>query len=305
MTFPGERVSARPLVIGESVMDRVRAPNGTVRETPGGSPANVAVGLASLGHPTRFVTQLGDDGTGGLLRHHLASSGVMVEARPTPTGRTSTAEARLDEHGAATYVFDLDFGIEEDDVALDGATHLHIGSVAAILGPAWTILRDLAASARRSAVVTYDVNLRPALTGADAEVRRRVQALAGAADLVKASDEDLAALWPDLGPSAAASELLDEGAAAVIVTLGGSGSLVVTSDGLSLRRPAAAAHVVDTIGAGDSFMSGVIDALTHTALARLDERGWQTVLNHAARCAAFTVSRAGAAMPTRADLGRD
>ncbi|WP_300682646.1 carbohydrate kinase [Nocardioides sp.] len=305
MTSPGDRFPAAITVVGEAVVDRVRRAEGTLRETPGGSPANVALGLARLGHPTTFLTQLGEDAAGALLRDHLQGAGVILDVSTTPSGRTSTALATLAADGSATYEFDLAFALPplttaEIDRLCDVAV-LHVGSVSAILGEDWGRVRDLAGAARGAALVSYDVNLRPALTGAGDDVRARVEALAATADLVKASDEDLAALWPGLAPHESAAHLLSLGASAVVVTLGGDGCLAITS-ALDVRRPAHRTTVVDTIGAGDSFMAGLLHAVAGTDLALLDAPAWERVLDRAAANAAFTVAHAGAAMPSPAEV---
>ena len=147
------------------------------------------------------------------------------------------------------------------------------------------------------ATVTYDVNVRPAVTGSGPDLVARVESVARHADLVKASDEDLAALYPLLGLEAAAAHLRGLGARAVVVTRGEAGSTWF-GDGGPLSVPAAPASLVDTIGAGDTFAAAIIDALW--------DDPWRDpveVLAHAARASAVTVSRVGADPPTRADLG--
>lgn len=295
------------LVVGESVLDAVRTETG-LRETPGGSPANVAIGLAALGRRTRLVTQLCQDRAGDLLRAHLTRPDLELLTSPTPSGRSSTAVATLDQDGAASYAFDLDFGLGDvpsNEQILDGADYLHIGSVAAIWGERWWRIRELVEQTSDSVVVSYDINLRPTLTGIDAHLRRRVEALAGAVDLVKASDEDLAALMPELSLDSAMAAILGLGAEAVVVTLGAEGSRVLTRSGVELHQPSQAVTVVDTIGAGDSFMAGMLDAIAQArgdSAAPLSPHQWGEVLARGAATSAWTVARAGAGAPSRAEV---
>src|SRR5919109_446277 len=99
-------MSTGVLVVGEALVDITYAPGRATTELPGGSPMNVAVGLARLGIPTTLAAQIGDDAAGHSIRRHLTDSGVRLEALG-PIGPTATATARLDESGHATYEFDL------------------------------------------------------------------------------------------------------------------------------------------------------------------------------------------------------
>ena len=297
------------LVLGEALVDVVTMPDGQHSEHAGGSPANVAVALARLGRPTTLVTQLADDRHGRLLEAHLRGEGVDLRVEPPGRGITSSARARLDESGAATYDFDIswDLGVVVADVP---ATVVHVGSLGALLEPgAKTVVATLEAL-RGLAAVSYDLNLRPGALGDLDSCADRITQVVAVSDLVKASDEDLAHLHPRLAPADSARRLLALGPAAVVVTLGRRGALCITRE-LEVLVPAPAVEVVDTIGAGDSFSAGLIDALwergllgarSRAALRGLDVAAWTDVLRHAAAAAAVTVTRAGADPPTRAEL---
>ena len=123
----------RILVVGEALVDVVPGPDGTTRDHPGGSPANVAITLGRLGRDVRLVTLLGDDPRGDAVRAWLEASGVTVLAGPTGSGRTSTAAVTLDESGAATYDFDLDWHLQS--VPDEPCDVLHVGSIATVLDP--------------------------------------------------------------------------------------------------------------------------------------------------------------------------
>jgi fructokinase len=150
--------------------------------------------------------------------------------------------------------------------------------------------------------------VRPALIDNPAEARQRIEKLVTASDVVKASDEDLRWLYPDVAPEEQAARWLNVGPALVAVTMGGAGAFAVCRDG-EVRVDARRVEVVDTVGAGDSFMAGLIDALwtldllgadKRRALHQIDIARLRRVLDTAALGAALTVARAGADLPDRA-----
>lgn len=300
------------LVVGEALVDVVRGVDGQIeRRHAGGSPANVALGLARLGRAVGLITQLGDDGDGDLVRRHLASAGVDVHAAPTSTGRTSTAIVDLDGSGAATYTFDLAWTLATKDVTVGrNPAVVHTGSIAAFLDPGASVVESIALDHRGRAAITYDPNLRPDLLGDPDTVRQRVERLVAAADVVKASDEDLGWLYPSAPVEQVVRTWATSGPALVVVTRGGAEALAVHGTTPHRVTPAPIA-VVDTVGAGDSFMSGLIDGLiAHHAvgpaararIAALDHAAVGTILHRAAAAAAVAVSRLGADPPTAAEL---
>ena len=180
----------RTLVLGEALIDVVRSPDGAVAEHPGGSPANVALGLARLGHPVSLRTSIGSDDRGALIAAHLEPEGVELAAGSRTDGPTSVAEAIIDATGAATYRFELGWEVASP-VSVDGATHLHTGSIAATLEPGATAVLDAVERARTGATVSYDPNARPSLMGQPQDVRAKIEQIIGLSDVVKASDEDV------------------------------------------------------------------------------------------------------------------
>ncbi|MFE3474612.1 carbohydrate kinase [Streptomyces bacillaris] len=296
------------LVVGECVADIVRLPDEEDRVHPGGSPANVAYGLARLGHRATLLTQLGPDANGRLIRDHLTSAGVSVRTDGAPA-RTPSAAVTLDAAGQASYAFDVSWTLAP--VAVDPAPgHVHTGSIGAVVGPGADTVLEIVRAARATATVSYDPNVRPALMGERAEAVRRVEECVGLSDLVKASDEDLAWLYPGEESEKVAARWLEHGPAAVLVTRGGDGSLAVLPGG-PFTVAAARAEVVDTVGAGDAFMSGTLHALAahgllgagaRERLRAVDRATLSDVLRHAVASAAVTVSRAGANPPDAAEL---
>lgn len=291
------------LVVGESLVDVVVAADGTSIERPGGSAANAAVALARLGRPVRLATAYGDDARGAAIAAHLAADGVASAGDPRVLERTSVARATIGADGAASYDFDLEWRL--GDVEALTPRVVHVCSLGAVLAPGCDDVLALVERLRRAATISYDINARPALTGTGPDVVARVEAMVARADLVKASDEDLLALWPDRDFSLSAQALLGLGPSAVVVTRGPEGATWHAADGASGAVLAPAVEVVDTIGAGDTFGAGLLDALWDHLGARLDgvdDELWSHAVDHASRCAAITVGRVGADPPRRDEL---
>jgi fructokinase len=297
------------LVVGESLVDIVIGEHGETTIFPGGSPANVAVSLARLGADVQLATAYASDEDGDLLDQHFISSGVTLVGDPHQLPRTSSAKAVIGRGGSATYDFDLLWELAMPVPAQQPAL-VHIGSVAALLQPGADVVLEVVRRFAPSATISFDINARPAATGMGGPQRSRIEELASYADLVQASDDDLAIVWPSLDTEAAARHLIALGAGAVAVTRGHGGASCVTPRG-SVLVHAQPVTVVDTIGAGDSFCAGVLDGLRLRGLLGPDARprlrslsvdGWRDVLERACRVAAITVSRAGPNPPTAAEL---
>ena len=194
MTAPGRQGSA--LVIGEALVDVVIHPGQEPVDIPGGSPANVALGLARLGRDAELHCWIGTDERGKAVRAHLEASGVRLAAGADGAERTSTAQATIGEDRAATYVFDLDWNPPRPNLA-DGEAPLlvHTGSIAAILAPGAATVEQLLRETRATSTIAYDPNARPQLMGEPEDARQIVERLVALSDLVKCSDEDIAWLY--------------------------------------------------------------------------------------------------------------
>ena len=297
------------LVVGESLVDIVQTPSGRRHEYAGGSAANVAVALARLGRPTRLATSFAQDHHGELIAGHLDRAGVRLACDPSAVARTSTAEATILTSGAAEYTFEIDWRLLPVDVDEDPLV-AHTCSLGAVLLPGADDVCALLARLRERSTVSYDVNARPAVTGTGPDVVERVERMVAVADLVKASDEDLEALYPERTYAHSAAALLELGPAAVVVTRGAQGALWVDR-AAPVEIASRPVQVADTIGAGDTFGAGLLDALWErgrlgaegrAALTALPRAEVAEVLEHAARAAAVTVSRPGADPPYRHEL---
>jgi fructokinase len=298
------------LVVGEALVDIVRSPDGSVREHVGGSPANVALGLARLDHDVALATHIGADERGDRVRAHLEQDGVRLRNGSVTAARTPTATATLDAHGAASYTFDLVWDLPAD-LGPGDATHVHVGSIATALEPGARQVRRIVAAAREQATVSYDPNLRPVLLGPPDDERPGVEQLIAVSDVVKASDEDLAWLYPGLAVDDVLLRWAAFGPALVVVTLGGAGARALIG-GQLVSVPPRLVDVVDTVGAGDSFMAGLVSGLLdarllggpggRAALALADSVAVGPALARAIEVAAITCSRAGADPPYRREL---
>lgn len=298
------------LVVGEALVDIVVSPDGSVREHVGGSPANVAIGLARLGHDVALATSIGPDPRGEQVRAHLERDGVQLVPGSDSAERTSTATATLDANGAATYTFDLTWDLPST-LGPGDASHVHAGSIATALEPGAGQVRRIVTQARSRATISYDPNLRPAILGSPEAHRAGVERLVGLSDVVKASDEDLAWMYPGEAVDEVLRRFAGLGPALVVCTMGGQGARALVGGAL-VDVPPEPVTVIDTVGAGDSFMaalvSGLLDAALlggpdgRSALSRADADAVRPALQRAIHVAAITCSRAGADPPYRKEL---
>jgi fructokinase len=305
------------VVVGEALIDLVVSPGGEVAARPGGSPFNAARSLARLGVETTFLARLARDGLGRLLSDRLAADGVTLGV-PEPSGKPSTlAVATLDQAGNAGYAFYLDgtagadLGYEALKKALPAdATAVHVGDLTLVAEPVGAAIERLISSdIPADTLVLLDPNCRPSAVADHEAYRRRIGVIARRADIVKASTEDLAYLYPDLPPEEAAGALLDNGSALVLLTDGPHPARAFLSDSV-LAEEVPSVTVVDTIGAGDAFGGGFLAWWTAHGLGQADlsrpaadrDALVREALRAAAAVAALTCSRPGADPPTLAEV---
>ncbi|MGO2048812.1 carbohydrate kinase family protein [Brachybacterium tyrofermentans] len=294
------------LVVGEALTDVVIGADGAEEARPGGSPANIAVGLARLGVATDLLCRIGPDAYGDELRSHLEQAGVgLVPAISAGLDRTSTAVARIGPDGAAIYSFDIDW--DPGPISVGEVRALHTGSLAMVLEPGASEVSAALSAATPSTLVSLDPNIRPSLCLPRDEALARFEVAIGRAHLVKMSDEDLEWLYPGASPGEVAARMHGAGVRLFVVTLGACGCFLSTAE-WSGRMPAEPTSMVDTIGAGDAFMSGLLyavlskdgDESVRTGdLRRRTVEGWARI---ALRSAALTVGRHGAQPPHLAEL---
>ncbi|MFC5280941.1 carbohydrate kinase [Arcanobacterium canis] len=314
------------LIIGEALIDVINR-GGQITELPGGSPANVAIGVSRLGIPARLLTSFGQDERGQVLLDWLGADHVVVERAEAE--RTATAAATIGEDGSSTYTFDLSWDLSATPVDLTRVHHVHTGSIGTFMEPGAGQVAQILNQAKSGkddpkaenladtgATISYDPNIRPALIDDMEATRARVRQIVAMADVVKCSDEDLGFLFETEVPNedaviAYAKEFAASGPSLVAVTRGGEGVIAVNHAGDVVRVPAQKVEVVDTVGAGDSFMGALIYQLEsrgltggrhREALRALSKDELQEIAEFAARVAAITCSRAGANPPRLDEL---
>jgi fructokinase len=298
------------VVVGEALVDVVVPAEGEQTAAVGGSPLNVAVGLARLDVASLLITRVGDDEHGRWIAEHLEDSGAHLAATAVVPGtRTSTATAHLDEEQAARYEFDLVWDL--DHHVLPEARALHIGSLGATLLPGRHAVDDLVRQAEGSdLLVSYDPNVRPAFVTDPAETWRDVVEIAARCRLVKLSDEDLRVMRPEAAEEELVRELLAGGSTELVVVTRGSAGASAYTPMSALHEQAPRIEVVDTVGAGDSFMAALLAILDDWnvpadgvgAFEAMDEDRLRLLLRGAMTAAALTCSRRGADPPRRREL---
>lgn len=302
-------------VIGEALIDLVAEPDGRFVAHSGGSPFNVAVGLARLGQPTAFMARLGDDVFGRQLRTHVETNGVNTEASVRAAEPTTLAVVSLDAQGRAEYEFyvegtaDWQWSDAELQAVPAELSIFHSGSIASWTEPGGSrILATVRRLRERGVVISYDPNVRPRLMGDAAHAVQTVEASVSVAHVVKCSDEDLAFLYPGQSTEEVLQRWLGMGPELVVVTLGSQGAVAGTRSGVHVRGTTIAITLADTIGAGDAFMSGLLSSLSMRdvtsaeALGDLTQQQLADIVDDAILVAALTCERAGADQPTAAEF---
>ena len=305
------------MVCGESLMDVfVTADTATgalLDARIGGSPLNVAIGLARLGQAVEFLGALSTDRLGQRLRRALAQEGVGLAHAQTVDAPTTLGLVGLDADGAAAYTFyghcgaDRQLQLHGLAAAAPGAAALHVGSYAMLVEPIASTLRSLIERKRQRCVVSYDPNLRLGVEPDLGAWRQAVAWTVARAHLVKVSADDVELLYPGVPLGEVAAEWLQRGATVVVITCGGRGAQGFRRRA-QVRIDAAAVELLDSVGAGDSFQAAWLawladnGALSIAALRALTEAQLRAALSFAARAAAVTCARRGADLPRRSEL---
>lgn len=301
-------------VIGEALLDMVQPePDGPFIAKPGGGPLNIAVGLQRLGHPTEMMARFSTGSLGVIVRHHAEHNALGLEGSVSTDDSTTLAFATVDEDGSATYDFYIDGTADwgwtagELDRLPRETRAVHTGSLAAAISPGADALLALwqTLDAKREILLSYDPNIRPALVGPRAGAVERAERFVAASHVVKASDQDLEWLYPDSATADAVVRWASLGPELVVMTRGAHGCLAVTRSGEVVELPGVSVAVVDTIGAGDSFESGLLSGLADAGrlhpdtVARLSGDDIRPLLERAVMVSSMTCQRAGADPPTR------
>jgi fructokinase len=309
---------AEVLCFGEALMDMLAEADGSYRPYAGGAPANVAVALAKLGVDSAFVGMLAQDAFGDLLLEGLGKAGVSTaQVVRTKDANTALAFVSLDSEGERRFSFyrppaaDLLFRAEHfSPGAFEQAAAFHCCSNS-LTEPAIAeaTLEGVRLARAAGALVSVDMNYRPGLWPSHADARPRIWSLLREADVVKLSTSELAYLAEPMRDEQAVMAKLWEGRTQWLLITDGPGLIRhLTCD----REDTASTYEVksiNTTGAGDAFVAGILASLTETRAERFDaflanEEQVDGALRFAAACGALAVTRHGAfeAMPSRAEV---
>ena len=299
------------VVCGEALMDVIHNGDGTQRAVPGGGPFNTARALARLGVPTSFLGHLSDDPYGLELAQLLKSDGVSLDFATVGPEKTTIALAEVDSEGLAEYQF-----IVQDSSAPQVTLQmlpdrlgpkvnaLHLGTLGLVLEPMASTLVELIHRERDARVMMLDPNIRAGLIPDDL-YRDRLRDVVSHSTIVKASEDDLAWMFPGISYRDAAEQLLRNGVPLVVVTLGPAGSFGAHRD-LRIHVDAKPVHIVDTIGAGDAFGAALLawlhDYRHLDPELTLESDQLLAALQYASAAAAITCSRAGANPPWKHEM---
>lgn len=274
----------------------------------GGGPANTARALARLGRTVEFIGGISSDKYGEQIVAELKSDGVGITLSTMSSKPTATAKVTLDEIGGATYVFNIDetatFDFNADwlpDPSRLKPEVLHIGSLATIVEPGADVLYEWAMAISEFAPVVFDPNVRTAYLADHHRYLGSVIKWISISTLVKASDDDIAWLYPGQDLLSVAKNWIQAGVHIVIITRGSRGLMAVTQEEI-IEVPGVKVEVVDTVGAGDTVGAVVVDAIIEYGLDNLRGDVLKNLLDCAACAAAITCSRAGAQPPTKLEL---
>jgi fructokinase len=283
---------------------------------PGGGPANVAVGLARLGVHAAFAGRFAKQGFGPWLREHLVANGVDVSPSVQADEPATLAVVSLDGAGRASYSFygpetaDWQWHAEELPRLSGVFGAVHTGSLATTFEPAASVIERWLARLHegRETVVSFDPNVRPALIADLAAYRSRIERLVASAHIVKASEEDIEVVYPGEDLANVVGRWVATGTALVAITSGERGATLFHVSGATAHCSPPAVQVVDTIGAGDAFSSGLLaylaeaEALSPRGLAALGQKELKSALGQAVAASALCCTRAGSDPPSSAEL---
>jgi fructokinase len=306
------------LVCGEALYDLFLGdsdPHGAIaiEAWPGGSPFNVAIGLARLGQAVGFLSSISTDVFGERLVRVLGREGVgdgYLRRSPAPSTLSIVGAGR---HGAPHYSFRGDGAADRMIVGADlpaaitGVRAIHVGSLATVVQPSGEALRMLVSRESSHRVVSYDPNVRPTVEPDPDVWRQTLSALVGMSHVMKISAEDVDYLYRGADPNTLVDQWIRAGARLVVLTRGELGASAWTRR-VHVQLPAERVAVVDTVGAGDSFQAALLAGLAETgslspeAMGELDEPALARLLAFAIGAAAITCSRRGANPPRRAEL---
>ena len=310
------------LLIGQTHINELVAPDGTITRSPGGTILNVGLGLKNLGRTVRIVTDFGLDADGELISEYAASKGIELwlrsdEERTTPT---SVNRVSLDSAGAPSYRYDVSWDIPTRpesaacklDLALLDPKSAAVDFACCLVEPGAEKVRDWLEVLHERCTIFFNINARPAYLGDRTTQAATIEAAARFTDVIKTSAEDIALVY---GPSASIADVADiwhaHGTSLVVVTCGENGAYMFPAGADPVRIPPIDAERVDSTGAGDAFFAALIDGATRLSMSGAENRDHlrtasvplvQSLGSYASTAASITISRPGVNPPTREEM---
>jgi fructokinase len=310
------------VVCGEALMDvfdaGATATGNTLDARIGGSPYNVALGLARLAQPVAFCGAVSTGFLGQRLMRSLADEGIDTSCVQRTAAPTSICIIGLDAQGVPAYDF---YGERGADRQLDaggalgrvphGARALHFGSYAMVVEPVASAQRALIerehARGAGGALISYDPNIRATVEPSLQTWRETLAWMLPRTHLLKISEEDVGLLYPGAALEERAKTWLAQGPRLVVITRGGDGALAFSASAQAQAAPVPV-DVIDTVGAGDTFQAAMLTWLAEhgrlsiEGVSQWDAAALRDLLGFATRAAAITCSRRGADLPRRNEV---
>ena len=303
-------MSAKVWVLGDAVVDLLPESDGRLLPCPGGAPANVAVGIARLGGTSGFIGRVGDDPFGALMQRTLLTEGVDITyLKQDEWHRTSTVLVDLNDQGERSFTFmvrpSADLFLETTDLPCwRHGDWLHLCSIALSAEPSRTsAFTAMTAIRHAGGFVSFDPNIREDLWQDEHLLRLCLRQALQLADVVKLSEEEWRLISGKTQNDRDICALAKEYEIAMLLVTKGAEGVVVCYRGQVHHFAGMSVNCVDSTGAGDAFVAGLLTGLSSTGLST-DEREMRRIIDLAQRCGALAVTAKGAmtALPCRQEL---
>ncbi|EGM0634612.1 aminoimidazole riboside kinase [Escherichia coli] len=303
-------MSAKVWVLGDAVVDLLPESDGRLLPCPGGAPANVAVGIARLGGTSGFIGRVGDDPFGALMQRTLLTEGVDITyLKQDEWHRTSTVLVDLNDQGERSFTFmvrpSADLFLETTDLPCwRHGEWLHLCSIALSAEPSRTsAFTAMTAIRHAGGFVSFDPNTREDLWQDEHLLRLCLRQALQLADVVKLSEEEWRLISGKTQNDRDICALAKEYEIAMLLVTKGAEGVVVCYRGQVHHFAGMSVNCVDSTGAGDAFVAGLLTGLSSTGLST-DEREMRRIIDLAQRCGALAVTAKGAmtALPCRQEL---
>ncbi|EFI1429644.1 aminoimidazole riboside kinase [Escherichia coli] len=303
-------MSAKVWVLGDAVVDLLPESDGRLLPCSGGAPANVAVGIARLGGTSGFIGRVGDDPFGALMQRTLLTEGVDITyLKQDEWHRTSTVLVDLNDQGERSFTFmvrpSADLFLETTDLPCwRHGEWLHLCSIALSAEPSRTsAFTAMTAIRHAGGFVSFDPNIREDLWQDEHLLRLCLRQALQLADVVKLSEEEWRLISGKTQNDRDICALAKEYEIAMLLVTKGAEGVVVCYRGQVHHFAGMSVNCVDSTGAGDAFVAGLLTGLSSTGLST-DEREMRRIIDLAQRCGALAVTAKGAmtALPCRQEL---